>query len=139
MPKVLVLCTGNSCRSIMAEALINHHHSPQWTAYSAGTHPSAVNPRAAQVLAEVGIDVSQYRSKSVTEFLERDDLDLVITVCDGAKQVCPVFLKPVKQIHIGIADPVDHTNDPDEQALAIFRATRDAIMEQIVQPLNTLI
>jgi arsenate reductase len=133
--KVLILCTGNSCRSIMAEALINHYLKDSWQAYSAGTNPSSVNPRAIQALQELGIDTGYLQSKGITEFLYMDDLDLVITVCDHAKQNCPLFPKAVKQIHISIEDPVLYTNAPDEEALASFRACRDDIKARVVDKL----
>lgn len=136
--KVLILCTGNSCRSIMAEALINAKLSPAWQAYSAGVDPSVVNPRAIAVMKEIGIDISSYRSKSVTEFLSRDDLDLVITVCDHAKESCPVFLKPIPHMHLGITDPAPWTNEPDETALPMFRETLAQIEELILPYLETI-
>lgn len=138
MKKVLVLCTGNSCRSIMAEALINHYLKDQWQAFSAGVSPSKVNPRAIQVMNEIDIDLSQYRSKSVTEFLQRDDLDLVITVCDHAKESCPVFLKPVKSVHIGFEDPADYNDAEDDIALPIFRRVRDEIKQQLIEYLFSI-
>lgn len=138
MKKVLVLCTGNSCRSIMAEALINHYLKDQWQAFSAGVSPSKVNPRAIQVMNEIDIDLSQYRSKSVTEFLKRDDLDLVITVCDHAKESCPVFLKPVKSVHIGFEDPADYNDAEDDIALPIFRRVRDEIKQQLIEYLKNI-
>jgi len=91
--KVLILCTGNSCRSIMAEGLVNHYLGEKWKAFSAGVSPSQVNPIAIKVIQELGIDTSEFRSKSVAEFLSRDDLDLVITVCDNARETCPIFLE----------------------------------------------
>jgi arsenate reductase (thioredoxin) len=132
MKKVLIICTGNSCRSIMAEAMINHFLGDKWIAYSAGTNPSFVNPRAIQVIQELGIDTSDLHSKSVSEFINRDDLDLAITVCDTAKGSCPLFLNPVKQIHIGIEDPAPFTDEPDEIALPVFRKTRDEIQNKVV-------
>jgi len=129
--KVLILCTGNSCRSIMAEAIVNHFLSDKWLAYSAGVAPSRVNPRASQVLAEIGIDTAGYYSKPVDEFIDRDDLDLIITVCDNARQTCPVFNSPVKQIHIGIEDPALFTDLPDNEALPKFRRIRDKIKDRI--------
>ncbi len=132
MKKVLILCTGNSCRSIMAEAMINHYLGNKWLAYSAGVSPSQVNPRSVQVLTELGIDTTGLRSKSVNEFLDRDDLDLVITVCDHAKETCPVFFKPVEQVHIGIDDPVSYTYAPEETALEAFRRCREQIREFIL-------
>ena len=132
MKKVLILCTGNSCRSIMAEAMINHYLGDKWEAFSAGVSPSWVNPRSVQVLQELEISTSDLRSKSVYEFLDRDDLDLVITVCDNARETCPVFFKPVEQVHIGIEDPVSYTYVPDEAALAGFRRCREQIRETIL-------
>lgn len=132
MQKVLILCTGNSCRSILAEALINHELKDSWLAYSAGTEPSRVNPYALKVLQELDVDTSGLRSKSVQEFLEISDLDLVITVCDHAKESCPVFPKPVKRIHISIDDPAPYSDQPEEIALPVFRKTRDEIRERIV-------
>lgn len=137
MKKVLILCTGNSCRSIMAEALINNYLKDQWVAFSAGTEPSIVNPRAIQVLQEIGIDTSEYYSKSVREFIERDDLDMVITVCDHAKESCPIFLRPIDQIHIGFEDPAPFTNAPDDEALLVFRKVRDEIKERLLSSLGS--
>ncbi len=138
MKKVLILCTGNSCRSIMAEALINHFLGDSWQAFSAGVMPSHVHPRSIQVLQELGIDTANLESKGITQFLYMDDLDLVVTVCDHARQTCPVFPKPVKQVHISIEDPVTYTNAPEEEALARFRACRDDIHNRIVRVLDTL-
>jgi arsenate reductase len=130
--KVLILCTGNSCRSIMAEGLVNHFLGERWEAFSAGVSPSIVHPYAIVVLQELGIDTSNFRSKSVTEFLQRDDLDLVITVCDHAKETCPLFLKPVKQVHIRIEDPVIYSNADRETALDKFRQVRDTITDKVM-------
>jgi len=130
MKNVLILCTGNSCRSIIAEAMINHYLADKYTACSAGVNPSTVNPLALQVIGELGIETQGFRSKSVAEFLDRDDLDLVITVCDHAKESCPFFLKPVQQVHLGITDPAPYSADPD--ALIHFRATRQEIMDKVI-------
>jgi len=135
--KVLVLCTGNSCRSIMAEALINNLLGDKWEAYSAGVNPGSVNPRAIAVLKEIGIDISSYRSKPVSEFLNRDDLDLVITVCDHARETCPVFLNPIPQKHISIPDPAPWTTEPDETALPMFRETLHQIEELVIPYLQS--
>lgn len=132
MKRVLILCTGNSCRSLMAEALINHYLGAQWLSYSAGTQPTVANPKAIKILQEMGIDTSQLYSKSLVEFLDRDDLDLVITVCDHAKESCPVFSKARERIHIGIEDPAIYSELPDEIALPKFRQTADSIMKEIV-------
>jgi len=131
--KVLILCTGNSCRSIMAEAIINEYRKGLWQAFSAGVNPSKVNPRAIHVMKEIGIDIRSYRSKSVIEFLHRDDLDLVITVCDNAKESCPVFLKPVKTVHIGFEDPADYNDQPDEIALHDNKKVRDQIKKDLIE------
>jgi arsenate reductase (thioredoxin) len=132
MKKALILCTGNSCRSIMAEGLINHYLGAKWEAFSAGVSPSVVNPYAIKVLQELGIDTTGLYSKSVTEFLSRDDLDLVITVCDNARENCPVFLKSIKQMHITIEDPILYAEKNAEKALMKFREVRDTIIRKIV-------
>lgn len=116
----------------MAEAWINHLLGDRWEAVSAGVEPSKVNPRAIQVMAEVGIDISQYHSKSVNEFLSDEAISLVVTVCDHARETCPVFLRPVQQIHIGFDDPAPFTNEPDEIALPIFREVRDEIRKTLI-------
>lgn len=132
MKKLLILCTGNSCRSIMAEALINHYLGDKWEAYSAGVSPSHVHPRSVLALKELGIGTSGLRSKSVAEFLSRDDLDLVITVCDHARETCPVFFKPVEQVHLGIEDPVSRVFLSEESAMGSFRECRDQIREKVL-------
>jgi arsenate reductase len=136
--KVLVICTGNSCRSIMAEALINQDLKDSWQAFSAGTKPSQVNRRAIEVMAEIGIDISTSRSKSVDEFITRDDLDLVVTVCDNAKETCPIFPANVRKIHVGFEDPAAYTNLPDSIALPKFRQIRDEIREKLILLLKNL-
>ncbi len=129
---VLILCTGNSCRSIMAEALVNHLLKDTWQAFSAGVKASVVNPKALQVLQEAGIPTEGLRSKGIEEFSERSDLDLVITVCDNAKQSCPIFLQPIKTVHFDIPDPAPWTNEPDETALPMFRETLLQIRETVL-------
>ena len=104
MRKVLVMCTGNSCRSIIAEALINAKLDGV-EAFSCGVNPSGrVNENAKRVLEEKGIWRDSYYSKNLDEVIDRD-FDLVVTVCDSAKENCPIFPKPVKKIHIGFQDP----------------------------------
>ena len=105
--KILVLCTGNSCRSQMAEGYLKSFN-PDWEVVSAGTEPSGtVHPKAIQVMKEEGIDLSESRPKSVNEFLD-DEFDYVITVCGGAKESCPTFTGKVKnRIHIGFDDPAE--------------------------------
>lgn len=136
MKQVLILCTGNSARSLMAEYLINSQMAELWHAESAGVNPSKPNPWALRALSEVGIDASDARSKSVEDFLDRDDLDLVVTVCDHARETCPVFMKPVEQVHIGFEDPADFSDEPEEVALAKFREVRDLIIEQLLPELK---
>jgi arsenate reductase len=136
MTKVLILCTGNSCRSIMAETLINHLLGDRYLAYSAGVAHSSVSPWAIRVLEEIGIPTSDLRSKNVSEFLNRDDLDLVITVCDHAKESCPVFFKPIPRVHLGIADPAPFSGRAD--AVDFFRRTRDEILAKVITYLKEL-
>jgi len=116
----------------MAEFLINHHLGDRWQAFSAGVEPSSPNRYAIGVLKELGISADMARSKSVAEFLQRDDLDLVITVCDHAKENCPVFPKPIPQIHIGIDDPALYSDKPDDIVISIFRQTVNLINEKII-------
>ena len=124
--KILILCTGNSCRSQMAEGFIKSFDSAL-TVYSAGTNPSKqVHPKAIQVMKEVGIDLSQNYPKMVDQFLN-ESFDYVITVCDNAKETCPVFIGKVgKQLHIGFEDPADATGT-DEEILSEFRRIREEI------------
>ena len=107
MKKVLIVCTGNSCRSIMAEALINRCSSLKGVkAFSAGSEPAArVNPKAMDVLAEYGIWSDSYHSKSLDEVLAESPFDLVVTVCDQAKESCPIFSPFIPKLHIGFEDP----------------------------------
>lgn len=128
--KVLILCTGNSARSQMAEALINHYLGEAWQAASAGTQPAGyVHPLALQALAELGIQ-HQGESKS-TERFRGERFDVVITVCDDAAENCPVWLGQGKRVHIGFPDPAKAGGSPEDQLLA-FRQVRDAIAAQIL-------
>jgi arsenate reductase len=130
MKRALFLCTGNSARSQMAEGLVNHFMVGRWQAFSAGTAPTgSVHPLAAQAMAELGIDISAQRSKSVDEF-RTTAFDLVITVCDDAAENCPVWLGPDQRVHIGFPDPARAEGSQAEQ-LAVFRQVRDAIWQQI--------
>lgn len=123
MKKVLFLCTGNSCRSQMAQGFMNEY--AEWEAYSAGTKPSArVNPNAILVMKEVGIDISRNYPKLVDEYLS-EEFDFVITVCDSAKEYCPVFTGKVKnRLHISF-------EDPDGLDLDKFRQVRDLIAQAV--------
>jgi arsenate reductase (thioredoxin) len=128
--KVLFLCTGNSCRSQIAEAIVNARLSEQWEAQSAGTRPAGyVHPMAIQVLQEIGI-VHAGHSKSVDEI--RDILfDLVVTVCDSAAEECPVWLGSGRRIHMGFPDPAKATGSY-EQIIAEFRSVRDSMSQEIL-------
>ncbi len=130
MLKVLFLCTENACRSQMAEGLVNHDLAGQVKAWSAGVRPSWVNPRAIQVMAELGIDISQHRSKSVGDLAD-ETFDLVITVCDQAQQQCPIFPGETEVMHVGFPDPARATGT-EEEVLAAFRQVRDALREHLV-------
>jgi arsenate reductase len=127
--KVLFLCTGNSCRSQIAEAIINARMREQWLAVSAGTKPAGyVHPLAVAVLREIGIEHIG-TSKMADEF--RDwDFDLVVTVCDAAAEECPIWLGRGKRVHHSFPDPVEATGTKEE-VLQAFREVRDAIAEEI--------
>jgi arsenate reductase len=130
--KVLILCTGNSCRSQMAEGLINARLTPQFEARSAGTKPSGyVHPKAIQVMAELDIDLSRNGSKNADEF-RGEYFDYVITVCDSAQENCPVWLdRAGLKTHIGFDDPAEATGT-DEEITTEFRRVRDEIAEQVL-------
>ncbi len=133
--KVLFLCTGNSCRSQMAEAIVNARWGDAWEAYSAGTQPAGyVHPLAVRVLSEVGIQ-HEGRSKRADEY--RDvAFDLVVTVCDDAAENCPVWLGQGRRVHVGFPDPAKATGSEDE-VLAVFRQVRDDIAVRIGELLNS--
>lgn len=127
--KVLFLCTGNSCRSQLAEAIVNHKLSDTWQAVSAGVKPAGfVHPKAIEVLAEIGIEHSG-RSKIADEF-RGEDFDLVVTVCDSAAEECPIWLGKGKRVHHSFPDPAK-TNDIKD-----FRQVRDDIDREIIQLLK---
>ncbi len=134
MKTVLFLCTGNSCRSRIAEALVNARLSSKWRAFSAGTRPTGyVHPMALAALAEIGIEHHGH-SKSVDEFRQHT-FDLVITVCDNAVEECPLWLGPGRKLHIGFPDPAK-ASGTDEEIMAVFRQVRDAIAIQILPLLD---
>ncbi len=123
--RVLFLCTGNSARSQIAEALVNHQRGDQWQAFSAGTRPTgSVHPFAIEVMREIGVDIANAHSKSTDEF-RNAAFDQVVTVCDHTAADCPVWLGQGKRTHIGFPDPARGT-------LADFRATRDAIQTRVI-------
>ena len=127
--RILFLCTGNSARSQMAEGLLRHEAGERFEVFSAGTHPSKVRPEAIAVMKEIGIDISGHRSKSVDEFAG-PDLDMVITVCDNAKESCPVFPGPTERLHWPFEDPAS-VEGTEEQRRDAFRRVRDQIHGRI--------
>jgi arsenate reductase len=129
--RVLFVCTGNSARSIMAEAMLRRHGGDRFEVFSAGTDPRGVNPLTLRVLAEAGIDASWARSKSVTEFLGQR-FDYVVTVCDQARQSCPVFPGVHESMHWGYEDPAEATGT-EEERLVVFRRVFTALGERVRQ------
>lgn len=132
MKRILILCTGNSCRSQMAEGFLNSLDS-DLEVYSAGTNPaSRVHPKAVEAMKEIGIDISGGYPKTVDRFLDQS-FDYVITVCDHAKETCPVFMGEVKErLHIGFDDPAEATGT-EEEILSEFRRVRDEIQNRFQQ------
>ena len=126
--KVLFLCTGNSCRSQMAEGWARALHGDRIEASSAGTAPGRLDPRAIQVMREAGVDIAGHRSKHLDE-LRGGDVDVVVTVCDRASESCPVFPGAVRRLHASFDDPprLAATAASEEEALAHYRRVRDEI------------
>jgi len=125
-PRVLILCTGNSCRSHLAEGILRAAAGDSLDVQSAGSKPAGyVHPLAVQVMKEIGIDISGHRSKHMNDFLRRP-VETVITVCDNADQACPIFPGQVNRHHWGFQDPAQAAGT-DEEKLAVFRRVRDEI------------
>jgi arsenate reductase (thioredoxin) len=134
---VLFLCTGNSCRSHMAEGLTNYFLGDKWQAFSAGTEPAGyVHPLAIKAMAELCIDISGHISKTADEF-RQTVFDLVVTVCDDAAENCPVWLGKGQKMHISFPDPAKATGADDEKLL-VFRQVRDDIRDKVLERLRTL-
>jgi arsenate reductase (thioredoxin) len=129
--RVLFLCTHNSCRSQMAEGLVNHFFGDRFQAFSAGTEATRVNPLAARVLAELDIDLAGHRSKTLDEFAG-EPFDYVITLCGDAHRKCPLFLGGVKRVHIGFDDP-SRLQGSDDEVLPEYRRVRDEIRQRLTQ------
>ncbi len=127
--RVLILCTGNSARSQMAEGLLRHEGGKVYEVFSAGIEPSFVRPQAVAAMREIGVDITSHRSKSADEFAGQA-FDYVITVCDNANERCPVFHGDTRRIHWSFDDPAAAGGDEASQ-LAVFRRVRDEIGEQI--------
>ena len=123
--RVLILCTGNSARSQMAEGLLRHDAGERFEVASAGTKANFVRPEAIAVMREVGIDITGQRSKNVDEF-QGQDFDYVITVCDNARETCPVFFGKAEKLHHDFEDPAAFTGSEQER-LAVFRRVRDQL------------
>ncbi len=129
--RVLILCTGNSCRSQIAEGWIDHELGETWEARSAGTNPAGnVHPLAVTVMAEVGVDISGCVPEHVDTYLDQA-WDLVITVCDSAHETWPVCPSPVETLHVSCPDPADAEGTREEQ-IEVFRAVRDAIRQRLL-------
>jgi len=127
---VLILCTGNSARSQMAEGLLRYYSGDYFEVESAGTRPGTVRREAIAAMRELGIDISGHRSKHVDEFGGRH-FDYVITVCDNAKESCPVFPGSVRRLHHSFEDPPGEAVGPEEERMAIFRRVRDELSEYL--------
>jgi arsenate reductase len=123
--KVLFLCTGNSCRSQMADGIVNHDFAGRVEAFSAGTEPHGLNPKAVQVMAEIGIDIGGNSSDHIGKY-EGKPFDYVITLCGDANEKCPLFFGGVQRLHMGFPDPPKATGT-EEEVMAVYRRVRDDI------------
>ena len=131
---VLFLCTHNSCRSQMAEGLINHYLGDRFQAFSAGTEATRVNPLAAKVLSELGIDISSHHSKTLDQF-SGQHFDHVITLCGDANEKCPLFFGGTQRQHIGFDDP-SRLKGTEEEVLPEYRRVRDEILQKLTNYLT---
>jgi arsenate reductase len=129
MKKVLFLCTGNSCRSQMAEGLVNHDFAGRLEAFSAGTKPHGLNPKAVAVMAEIGIDISGHSSDHLSKY-QGERFDYVITLCGDANETCPLFFGGVQRIHMGFEDPPGFTGT-EAEVMAVYGRVRDEIRRQM--------
>ena len=127
--KIIFICTGNACRSQIAEGLLRNLASDKFSVFSAGSHPSQVHPMSVAVMEEVGIDISHHTSDPISDYVNHG-IDIVITVCDNAKQACPVFPGNVEHIHWSIEDPFNGW-DFDPLDLDNFRKVREEINSRI--------
>jgi arsenate reductase (thioredoxin) len=130
---VLFLCTANACRSQMAEGWLRHLHGDRLEALSAGTRPGELDARAVRVMAEAGVDISRQRSKTLVD-QESRRIDLLVTVCDRARESCPVFPGVARSLHRSFADPPElaATTSDEEAALDVYRRVRDEIRDFVV-------
>jgi len=131
MQRMLILCTGNSARSQMAEALLRHIAGDRFEVFSAGTKPVPIRPEAIIVMRELGIDISGSRSKHIDEFTN-ESFDYVLTVCDNAKETCPLYPGHTNRLHHSFDDPAAGHGSAEER-LAAFRRVRDQIRDYLVE------
>jgi arsenate reductase (thioredoxin) len=134
--QILILCTGNSARSQMAEGLLRHDAGDRFEVFSAGTKPTQVRPEAVAVMRELGIDISQHRSKSVDEFAAQP-FNYVLTVCDKARETCPIFFGGTVMLHHSFTDPAA-VQGSEERRLAAFRAVRDELRQYLRELSHTI-
>lgn len=130
--KILFVCTGNSCRSQMAEGWVRKLKGNILSPYSAGIEKKGMDPRAVKVMSEVGVDISKQQSKLISELSEKD-FDYVVTICNDAKEKCPVFPGKAKRLHRGFDNPPDLAREAksEEEALTIYRRVRDEIRDYV--------
>jgi len=127
--KVIFICTGNACRSQMAEGLLRHMAGDKFEVYSAGSHPSRLHPASVAVMAEWGIDIARHTAEPIDDYLD-SGIDIAITVCDNAQQICPTFPGNVKRIHWGLDDPY-HGWGAEPEDLLPYREIRDELKDRI--------
>ena len=135
MKKVLFVCTGNACRSQMAEGILGDLAEGRFEVFSAGTHPTRVHPASIKVMAEWDIDISHHTSDLIDDYLNAG-MDIVITVCDNANQLCPIFPDVVEHIHWSIDDPFVNWSD-EAHLLQPYRRTRDKLRARIQEFLGS--
>ncbi len=135
-PKVLFVCTGNSCRSQMAEGMLKHYGNGEFEVYSAGLRPSHVHPLAIKAMAELDIDITNQYSKTVNEFIGQE-FSYVITVCDSAKELCPVFPGKYMALHWRIKDPAS-ISGTEEEMMKVFRKVRQNILKKVKHFITTI-
>ena len=133
--KIIFICTGNACRSQIAEGLMRNIASDRFEVYSAGSHPNKVHPAAITVMKEIGIDISSHTSDPISLFMNKS-MDIVVTVCDNANKACPFFSGRAERIHWSVKDPIEDWDSSTED-LVNFRKTRDELTERIKNLLNS--
>lgn len=129
MKKIMFVCTGNSARSQMAEGLAREMSANRWEVYSAGLEPKTVNPYAIKAMQEIGLDISGQRSKEL-DYELMQQMDLIVTLCDNAKESCPVVPSHIQTLHWSLEDPATASGS-EAEILSVFRRTRDEIKERI--------